>query len=151
MAIEPWKPNSFLFDFVAIFIVVAFVVLVLTKLTLHDISPTTFLLIVVISPLATVIGRWEKIARAKRNNWVQEVPDTAESKQAISNYYDQTRLKDQRAYEVFAQASTQRAEEHANTIASEREKRAREVEALERELAAYRNIHGESEEDISSE
>jgi hypothetical protein len=51
----------------------------------------------------------------------------------------------QREREEFARASRERAEAHERKIEQVRARRAREIEALEQELAQYKNVPGDEE------
>jgi hypothetical protein len=56
--------------------------------------------------------------------------------------------EEMRRIREFERASRERSEAHERIIETTRERRAKEIEALEQELAHYKNIPGESNEDL---
>jgi len=101
MAVQPWKPNHFLFDFTVIFVIVAILVCVATVILhlaftsagipIQGINFNTFILIFIITTLLTVVGRWIQIGRARRNNWVEEIPGSAPDPDAPLDYSEETK------------------------------------------------------------
>ncbi|HVC89689.1 MAG TPA: hypothetical protein VND66_03605 [Acidobacteriaceae bacterium] len=153
MTTRPWKPNAFFFDFAWIFGIVWCIGWGISKLINHadgiepnELSFNSYVAITTIAVLWTVIGRIVQNQKAKRQNWTQEVPDPPEAiaarvAVAAKQKADREAEEMRKEYE-FQQVSTQRAD----AIERVRADRAREVAALEQELAYYKNIPSAPEE-----
>jgi len=145
MAVQPWKPNHFLVDFTGIFVVVAILVCVATVMLhavftsagipIQGINFNTFILIFIITTLLTVVGRWIQIGRARRNNWVEEIPGSAPDPNAPPAYSEETKEEWKRLQQAHSEASLANSLREAEQVAETTIKRAAQIEYLEQHLA----------------
>lgn len=140
MALEPWRPNRFVFDFVVIFLIVAAIGFGMTRVQPHLLSPTLMILIVIIVAISwTVIGRWSQNRTAEREHWVREIAGSTNDTDTPLTYSKETEAKWKRRQEAFLEASNKATARRIDEIAQERRSRLEEMQHLEKDLDDLKN------------
>jgi hypothetical protein len=152
MALEPWKGNSFLFDFVVIFIIVGAFGFAVTRVARNVFSPVLVIFaVILVATLWTVIGRRVQARTAVRKRWVQEIPGSRVDPDAPLKYSKEREAEWQRNQEAFSDASYKTAVRLSDEIEQQRLSRSEEVQRLERELERLKSTTIDSGDPISDD